>query len=88
MYTCIIIFQQVHNMLQCLVHNNYACLQVLVNNVIIWQGSCVVANNAQKTIKDSNFSNAILTFVYIYVIKKSLLQEDFSVKPSKLLNMH
>ena len=29
--------------------NNYACLQALVNNVLTWQGSCVIANNARKT---------------------------------------
>ena len=31
--------------------NNYACLQVLVNNMLTWQSSCVIANNAQKTQK-------------------------------------
>ena len=35
-------------MLWCL-PNNYACLQVLVNNALTWQGSCVIANNARKT---------------------------------------
>ena len=29
-------------------HNNYACLQALVNNALTWQSSCVIANNAQK----------------------------------------
>ena len=28
--------------------NNYACLQVLDNNVLTWQSSCVIAINAQK----------------------------------------
>ena len=28
--------------------NNYACLQVLVNNKLTWQSSCVIANNARK----------------------------------------
>ena len=28
--------------------NNYACLQVLVNNTLTWQSSCVIANNARK----------------------------------------
>ena len=27
------------------VANNYACLQVLVNNMLKWQSSCVIANN-------------------------------------------
>ena len=27
--------------------NNYACLQVLVNNTLTWQSSCLIANNAQ-----------------------------------------
>ena len=31
--------------------NNYACLQVLVNNTLTWQTSCVIANNAPKTAK-------------------------------------
>ena len=31
--------------------NNYACLQVLVNNALTWQSSCVIANNARKTAK-------------------------------------
>ena len=26
--------------------NNYACLQVLVNNAFTWKSSCVIANNA------------------------------------------
>ena len=25
--------------------NYYACLQALVNNVLTWQSSCVIANN-------------------------------------------
>ena len=25
--------------------NNYVCLQVLVNNVLTWKNSCVIANN-------------------------------------------
>ena len=29
-------------------HNSYACLQALVNNMLTWQSSCVIANNAQK----------------------------------------
>ena len=29
-------------------HNNYTCLQELVNNALTWQSSCVIANNAQK----------------------------------------
>ena len=32
--------------------NNYACLQVLVNNALTWQSSCVIANNARKTAKN------------------------------------
>ena len=35
-------------MLQAL-SNNYACLQVHVNNTLTWQSSCVIANNARKT---------------------------------------
>ena len=31
--------------------NNYACLQVLVNNPLTWQSGCVIANNARKTVK-------------------------------------
>ena len=31
--------------------NNYPCLQGLVNNMLTWQSSCVLANNAQKTAK-------------------------------------
>ena len=33
---------------KCYRHNNYACLQGLVNNMLTWQSSCVIANNAQK----------------------------------------
>ena len=29
-------------------HNNYACLQVLINNMLTWQSSCVIANSTQK----------------------------------------
>ena len=28
--------------------NNYVCLQALVNKVLTWQSSCVIANNAEK----------------------------------------
>ena len=31
--------------------NNYACLQMLVNNALTRQNSCVIANNARKTAK-------------------------------------
>ena len=34
-----------------MLHNNYACLQALVNNTLTWQSSCVIANNALKTAK-------------------------------------
>ena len=36
---------------QVCLRNSYACLQVLVNNALTWQSSCVIANNAQKTAK-------------------------------------
>ena len=36
-------------MLQAL-SNNYACLQAHVNNALTWQSSCVIANNARKTV--------------------------------------
>ena len=28
--------------------NNYACLQVLVNNALTWQSSCVIVEKQQK----------------------------------------
>ena len=39
--------QQAHKPLQAL-SNNYDYLQALVNNVLTWQSSYVIANNARK----------------------------------------
>ena len=41
----------IHNNLSAGARNNYACLQVHVNNTLTWQSSCVIANNAQQTAK-------------------------------------
>ena len=27
---------------------NYACLQVLINNMLTWESSCMIANNAKQ----------------------------------------
>ena len=34
-----LVYREVHDVI------NYACLQALVNNMLTWQNSCVIANN-------------------------------------------
>ena len=46
-------YMQKHRATKCYrrLRNNYACLQMLVNNTLTWQSSCVISNNARKTAK-------------------------------------
>ena len=50
-YSVIVINQSIHINLSAGAQNitgaknNYACLQVLVNNTFTWKSSCVIANN-------------------------------------------
>ena len=49
-------------------HNNSACLQALVNNMLTWQGSCVIVNNARKTASPITSHHYIIHILLIHVI--------------------
>ena len=73
-----LIFQQALKVYRHL-HNNYACLQALVNNVFTWKSSCVIANNERerriKGIAMAQWVNCLWNNIFINLPPLPLLCE-------------